>query len=326
MTEVDVNLADVVAAAARLAPYVDPTPVLKSAWLSEHTGAHVYLKCENLQHTGSFKVRGALSKLLTLTGAERTAGVITASAGNHAQGVAYGSSLLGLSALIVVPETTPAVKLDGIRRYGAGLVLAGSGYDEAHREAERLRRESGRTYIHAYLDPAVVAGQGTVAWESMTSGPPWDVVVVPAGGGGLIAGIGTVTKALYPAAEVLGIQSEASPPWVESFRAGRAVTVTEKPTLADGLAGGIDQENYTLVRRVTDAMRTVSEPAIAGAMASLVREHRLVVEGSGAVGVAALLTGVVAPAPGSRVLVILSGGNVDSGRMARILAGETAGI
>ena len=325
MTAVDLELSDVAAAAARLTPYIDPTPVLKSLWLSERTGADVYLKCENLQRTGSFKVRGALSKLLTLTEEEQQAGVITASAGNHGQGVAYGAHLLGLSALIVVPTGTPAIKLDGIRRYGAELVLAGSGYDEAHREAVRLHRESGRTYVHAYLDPTVIAGQGTVAWESMAGDRPWDLVVVPAGGGGLIAGIGTVTRALCPQAGVIGIQSEASSPWVESFRTGRTVNVEESPTLAEGLAGGIDPENFALVRRVTDSMRTVREGDIADAMASLVREERLVVEGSGAVGVAALMSGVVTPAAGSRVLVILSGGNVDASTLAGVLTGESPG-
>ncbi|MGC8489768.1 MAG: threonine ammonia-lyase, partial [Clostridia bacterium] len=194
MTEVDISLADVVDAAERLGPYVDPTPVIRSPWLSERTGAEVYLKCENLQRTGSFKIRGALSKLLTLSAAERTAGVITASAGNHAQGVAYGSRLLGLSALIVVPKSTPAVKQAGIRRYGADLVLAGPHYDEAHEEAVRLQRETGRTYIHAYLDPVLIAGQGTVAWETLRHDPAWDTVIVPAGGGGLVAGVGTVVK------------------------------------------------------------------------------------------------------------------------------------
>ena len=180
MTDVDISLADVVEPAERLGPYVDPTPVIRSPWLSDLTGADVYLQCEKLQRTGSFKIRGALSKLLTLSAAERAAGVITASAGNHAQGVAFGSHLLGLSALIVVPESTPAVKQEGIRRYGADLVLAGPHYDEAYEEAMRLQRESGRTYIHAYLDPVLIAGQGTVAWKTLRHDPTWDTVVVPA--------------------------------------------------------------------------------------------------------------------------------------------------
>lgn len=322
MRDVDITLADVVAAHDRLRPYVDPTPVVRSPWLSAFTGADIHLKCENLQRTGSFKIRGALAKLLTLSDAERRAGVMAASAGNHAQGVAYGSHLLGLSALIVVPEGTPAVKQAGIRRFGAELVVAGRHYDEAEDRARELQTKTGRTYIHAYLDPVVIAGQGTVAWETMAHDHHWDTVLVPAGGGGLIAGIGTVLKSLRPEARVYGIQSEASRPWVESFRAGRVVDVSYAPTLADGLAGGIDQENFALVRRVTEAMLAVTEAAIGQAMAGLAREHRLFVEGSGAVGVAALLSGLVKPAAGSRVLVVLSGGNVDPERLFSLMAAE----
>jgi len=315
MTPVDIALADVVVAYDRLRPHVRPTPMIRSAWLSARTGADVHLKCENLQETGSFKIRGALSKLLTLTDAERRAGVITASAGNHAQGVAWASRLLGVSALVVVPAGTPAVKQAGIRRYGAELTVAGDTYDAAADAARALQAATGRTYVHAYLDPAVTAGQGTVALEALRRGDAWDLALVPAGGGGLIAGVGTVLKAVRPHVRIYGIQSEASPPWVESFRVGRVVEVTYAPTLAEGLAGRIDPENFDLVRRVTDEMLTVPEAAIGEAMAGLFREHRLVVEGSGAVGVAALLTGRVRPPAGSRVLVVLSGGNVDPERL-----------
>ena len=320
--DLDITLGDVLEASVRVAPYVRTTPVAESPWLSEVTGAHVFLKLENLQVTGSFKARGAVSKLLFLTSSERSRGVIAASAGNHAQGVAYAAARLGISALIVIPEGTPATKMAGIRRYGAELRIVGANYDESEAFAWALAASTGRVMVHAFEDAAVVAGQGTVALETLLWDPAWDSVLVPAGGGGLIAGMGTVVKAIRPAASVIGVQSEASPAWYESFRAGHVVGVEYRPTLAEGLLGGIGRRNFALVRRVADRMELVNESAIAQAMAGLAQEHHLMVEGSGAVGVAALLSGVVRPARASRILVVISGGNVDAKRLARLILAE----
>jgi len=292
MEPLDVTLADVVAASRRIGPHLSPTPVVRSPWLSEVTGAEVHLKLETLQATGSFKVRGALC----------------ASAGNHAQGVAWGATMLGISAMVVVPEGTPGLKREAIRRLGAELIVAGASYDEAEDRARAVQRETLRTLIHAFLDPKVVAGQGTLALETFAPNPDWDSVIVPAGGGGLIAGVGAVVKAMRPESAVLGVQSEASAPWVRSFATGHVESVTYEPTLAEGLAGRIDAANFALVRRVTDEMVEVEEIAIARAMAGLARHQHLLVEGAGAVGVAALMTGRIRLPRGSR-------GNVGADRL-----------
>jgi len=321
MKSMDLSLADVIDAAWQIRPWVRTTPVIDSPWLSAQARARVFLKLENLQVTGSFKVRGALAKCLRLTAAERERGVVAASAGNHAQGVAFAAAQLHLSALIVVPLGTPEVKVAGIRRWGADLQMVGATYDDSEAFAVDVARATGRVLVHAFEDPAVVAGQGTVALETLWQDPAWDAVVVPVGGGGLMGGVGTVVKSIRPDTQVIGVQSEASPPWYYSFQAGQVVSTAYGPTLAEGLSGRIGDVTFGLVRRVVDEMALVEEEAIAAAMVGLAREHRVIVEGSGAVGVAALLSGRITLEPGARVLVIVSGGNVDLPRLAELLAG-----
>jgi threonine dehydratase len=277
---------------------------------------------EALQTTGSFKLRGAFTKLFSLTNEEREKGVITASAGNHAQGVAYASSHLHISALIVVPKTAPETKKAGIRRYGAELVEFGDNYDEAEAHAYELAKATGRTFVHAFEDNKIIAGQGTVGLEILLEQPDFDTLVVPAGGGGLICGVAVAAKAINPAIRVIGVQSHASPPWYYSFKEKKLVDVTYEDSLADGLHGGITQGNLDLALQVVDDIVLVTEEEIAHAMYWLSKEHHYMVEGSGAIGVAALLHGYLDLA-GQKVCTILSGSNVDAGKLARIIAKHT---
>ncbi|MEJ8543744.1 threonine ammonia-lyase [Brevibacillus borstelensis] len=315
-----VSFFDIVKAHKDLQGKVTKTQLLRSDALSGAAGADVWLKLECLQKTGSFKVRGALNKIASLSEVELAKGVITASAGNHAQGVAYAASLKGVSALIVVPKTAPETKKAGIKKYGAELVVYGDNYDEAEAHAYRLAEETGRTFVHAFEDDQIIAGQGTVGLEALLEEPDFDMIVVPAGGGGLICGIATAAKSINPSIKVIGIQTHASPPWYYSFRAGRLVDVEYSDSLADGLHGGITQGNLELALKIVDDILLVEEEHVAQAMHWLAKEHHLMVEGSGAVGVAALLQGAVPGIAGKKVLTIVSGSNVDAGKLAKLIA------
>jgi len=299
--------ADVTAAAERLRPYVVRTPLERSVGLSELCGVDVWLKFECFQLTGSFKLRGALNALQRLDGYP---GVVTASAGNHGLGVARAAALLGMSAVVVVPETASPAKVDALRRSGAKLVQFGQTYDAAEAEGLRLARVNELPFISAYNDPAVVAGGGTVALEVFEDLPAARTLVVPTGGGGLIGGIGVAAHGRDPGLTVYGVQSEASPALHVALRRGALVPVEVHPSLADGLAGNLEAGSLTfhLVRAHTREVLLVTEAAIAEAMHWLLINERVVVEGSAAVGVAALL-GRRLQAPGPLV-VILTGRNV----------------
>lgn len=314
----DLTLNDVFRARARIAPYILQTPLVPSPALSAMTGASVWLKLENLQQTGSFKARGAVHRMLALSDAERRRGVVAASAGNHAQGVAYAGQRLSIATQVVVPESTPANKLEGIRRYGADLVIAGDNYDASEAIARDIVSDTGRTLIHAFEDPLVVAGQGTAVLESLWEHPSFDRIVVPMGGGGLIGGSAVAAKGVSARILVDGVQSEASPPWYHAFQAGRIVDVPYGPTLAEGLAGGIGQANFDLIRPLVGQVVLVAESQIADAMRDLARHHHLLVEGSGAVGWAALKTGAIAVGRGEEVLLVITGGNVDPERLVSL--------
>lgn len=314
----NISLHDVITAKTKIKDQIQATPLLSSPVLSEKTGADVWFKVEAMQKTGSFKLRGAFTKLFSLSEEEQAKGVITASAGNHAQGVAYASSHLHVSALIVVPKNAPETKKAGIRRYGAQLVEYGDNYDEAEAHAFELAEQTGRTFVHAFEDKKIIAGQGTVGLEILLEQPDFDTLVVPAGGGGLICGVAVVAKAINPAIRVIGVQSHASPPWYYSFREKKLVDVTYQDSLADGLHGGITQGNLDLVLKVVDDIILVEETEIADAMFWLAKEHHYMVEGSGAVGVAALLNGHL-DLQGQKVCTILSGSNVDAGKLAKII-------
>ncbi|GGE28726.1 threonine dehydratase [Marinithermofilum abyssi] len=317
-----ISVHDVFQARDRIKNFVIRTPLTLSGPLSEETGAKVFLKLENHQRTGSFKPRGAVNKMESLSGEERDRGVIAASAGNHGLAVAYTARLTGTTALVVVPQNTPTTKVTGIRRLGAELVFHGNNYDESEAHAYRLSEEKGLTFIHAYEDPYTIAGHGTIGLEIMLDLPETDMIVVPAGGGGLILGIAILAKAVRPDIQIIGVQSHASPPWYYSFRAGRMMEVEYRESLAEGLHGGIGKAIFPLVLRYVDDFVLVEEEEIADAMCWMAREHHQMVEGSGAVGVAALRTGRIPNIAGKKVVCVVSGGNVDAERLARLLSAE----
>jgi threonine dehydratase len=312
------TLDEVERAAATLRPYLRPTPLRQSALFRN---APVYLKLECWQPTGSFKVRGATNVLASLTQAERARGVVAASAGNHALGLAFAAQALGgaIEATVFVPETAPRAKVDKLRRFPVTVHEKGATYDDAVAEAMVFRDRTGATWVHAFEDARTAAGQGTAGLEILEELPAVDTIVVPVGGGGLIVGIATAAKALSPGVRVVAVQPEASPSLRESLRQGRALlTYPAGPTLADGLAGGIGEIVFAH-RHLIDEVVTVSEEETEDAIAALVAEDQVVSEASGAVGVAALRAGRIAPRDGRPVAVVITGGNIDARVLARLL-------
>jgi len=315
------DLSEIYRARRRLAGHVYRTPLARSDWLSERTGAEIYLKLECWQRTRSFKIRGAFNAALLLSPAERAKGLVAASAGNHGQGVALAARELGARATVFVPESAPATKKDRIVAFGAELREVPGIYDDAEAAALAYARETGATFLHPFADPAVIAGQGTIGIELLEDLPDLREVVVPIGGGGLITGIGTVLRAAGAAGtRVVGVQSENTRSMYAAFEAGGPVEVAQGPSLADGLAGGsADPESYEMVRAVTDEVVLVEEKVIEGAIRDLFHYDGVVAEGAGAVAVAAVSAGVLhlrGPAA-----LIVSGGNLDGSRLAEILRG-----
>jgi threonine dehydratase len=309
------GVATVTAAAALIAPYVERTPLVRSEAFSGLTGSEVFLKLEDLQVTGAFKLRGALHKLLRMDPSVRARGVLTASAGNHGQGLAHAARLLGVPAWVVLPHNVPLAKLTAIQRTGAEVTLAGSDYDEAHAEALRLAADHGATYVHAFDDADVIAGQGTVALEMLEQMPTLDTIVVPVGGGGLLAGCAQVTGPRR--VRLIGAQAEGAPAFARSFEARRVVEVPVH-TIADGIAVRRPSElTLETALRSVDAVRTVSDEAIARAMVLLLERHKLLSEAAGA---AALAVALECDAPlGQRVGIVISGGNVDPNLLGKVI-------
>lgn len=303
--------ARIVEAAGVLEGIIHRTPVDYSRTFSELTGCNVYFKTENLQKTGSFKIRGAYYKISRLTSRQRERGVVTASAGNHAQGVAYAAARAGISATVVMPVTAPISKVEATREYGANVVLAGRGYDDAYTRALELQAQTGATFIHGFDDPDIIAGQGTVGLEVLEQLPQLDVLVVPVGGGGLLAGTALAVKSRRPEVRVVGVQSTGAPAMYMSYRRRRWQESGPACTLADGIAvcrpGKL---TFELVGRYVDEVVTVDDEEIARAITMLLERSKLVVEGAGAAGLAALMQGRAAQ-PGGHVAVVLSGGNID---------------
>jgi threonine dehydratase len=319
------TFADVERAQARILGRVRRTPLSESAALSRISGAQVHLKLENLQFTGSFKERGAASRLLTLSESERARGVITASAGNHAQALALHASRLGLVATVVMPEGTPLVKVQATESHGARVVIHGSGYDAAAERAAELAAESGAVYVHPFEDLDVMAGQGTIALELLEQLPAFDAVIVPVGGGGLIAGIATVLREKLPGVRIIGVESRTFPGMRRALDsdAGSLRPSTVLPggkTIADGIAvrrvGRLTRE---VVKALVDEIELVDEEEIAEAILLLLERERTVAEGAGAVGLAALLHRDLGLA-GKRVVVVVSGGNIDVNLTSRVIA------
>ncbi len=315
-----VTLEDVQAALGRIRDRIYLSPCARSETLSRLTGTSAHRKLENLQMTGAYKERGALNRLLLMAPADRERGLIAASAGNHAQAVAYHAGRLGVSATIVMPEATPIMKVANTRAHGARVVLHGSNYDEAYAEARRLEQVERLTFVHPFDDPHIIAGQGTVALEILAQEPETDAVVVPIGGGGLASGVAVAVKALRPAAKVIGVETEVLPSMLQALEAGRPVTLDPANTLADGIAvkraGDLTFEH---VKRWVDEIVTVSEEEIASAILYLLEREKTVVEGAGAVGVAALMQRKLRGLDGKRVVAIVSGGNIDVNLVARVI-------
>lgn len=308
--------ADVFAAARRLRGVVRRTPLERSAWLSESAGTDVYLKLETQQRTGSFKLRGAYNAVASLAPEARARGLVTASAGNHGQGVALAASLLGARAVVFVPADAPAAKKRRIARFGAELREVRGGYDQAHHAAEAHAARTGAAFVHAFSDPAVVAGQGTVGLEILEDLPEVRTIVVPVGGGGLVGGIGIAARALGTGIRIVGAQTEETRAMHASLEAGRLVSPPYGPTLCEGLSGDVDARSLALAGEVVDGIVIVAEQSVRRAMRRLYEEEGIVAEGSAAVAVAAVLAGAVKTGPAA---VVLTGGNVDAARLAAIL-------
>ena len=322
MNSPSVTLSDINAAAARIGDDIVRTPTLHSITLSALTGAEVFLKFENLQFTAAFKERGALNKLLLMPDAARAKGVIAASAGNHAQGLAYHAARLGIPATIVMPIPTPTVKITQTEGHGATVVLYGETFDEAYAHARLLEIERGMTFVHPFDDVDIIAGQGTIALEMLADAPSIDTLVIPIGGGGLLSGIGTAAKGLNPDIEIIGVQAELFPS-MYAFMNHRDMP-SEGDTLAEGIAvkhpGVITRE---MVCALADEIILVSERNLERAVSLLLQIEKTVVEGAGAAGLAAMLT---SPErfKGKTVGIVLCGGNIDTRLLANVLLRDLA--
>ncbi|WP_103933026.1 threonine ammonia-lyase [Bryocella elongata] len=314
------SLADVLAARERLAGSIYYSPCAHSRTLTRLTGQDVYLKLENLQMTGSFKERGALNKIATLTAEQAARGVVAASAGNHAQGVAYHATQRGIRAVIVMPLTTPLVKVQATRGFGAEVVLHGANYDAACDEAMRLCKEQGMVFIHPFDDPLVMAGQGTIGLELLEQVEGLEAVVVPIGGGGLIGGIACAVKESNPKIRVVGVQTARLPSMQAAVRGHGPMTLEPGTTIADGIAvRRAGDVTYPVVAKYVDEIVTVDEDEIASAILTLLEREKTLAEGAGATALAALLQKRTSLPKGTKTAVLVCGGNIDVTLLSRII-------
>ncbi|HUF04107.1 MAG TPA: threonine ammonia-lyase [Aridibacter sp.] len=315
-----VKLEDILKARDTLTGVINDTPILPDRKLTKELGANIYLKAECLQRGGSFKIRGAYNKIVSLSDEEKERGVVTASAGNHAQGVALAASLHHIKSTIVLPEYAPLTKINATKNFGGNVILHGASFDEASAYARELRDEHGYTYVHAFDDEKIIAGQGTIGVEIAEGLPEVDVVVVPIGGGGVISGIAIAIKALRPDARVIGVEAANIAVISKSLEAGEPIEVPFNSTIADGIAikkpGGIP---LGMIRDTVDEIVEVTEEEIAEGIFHCVKDGHLVVEGAGAAGVAAILAGKAAVKEGESACAVLCGGNIDANLLARIL-------
>ena len=319
-TEVPVTLSDIEAARERIRGGIYESPCVESIPLSQLTGAHIYCKLDYLQRTGSFKERGARNALLQLSAAQRERGVIAASAGNHAQGIAYHGALLGIPVTVVMPKFAPLIKVTNCRQLGATIVLHGADLSEARAEAETIAAREGLTFIHPFDNAHVIAGQGTIALEILEQTPTAQAIVAPVGGGGLLAGIGTVVAARKPGVRVIGVEPDHAACLTAALAAGHPVPVALSHTLADGLAvAQAGARPFEILRRVVDQVVTVDEATIALAVLRLIELEKSVVEGAGAAPLAAFLAGRLDSLKGSDVVLVLCGGNIDLTILDRVI-------
>jgi threonine dehydratase len=315
-----VTLADIRAAQRRIASGVCVTPCAESIPLSDMTGVRVFCKLDNFQRTGSFKERGARNALLRLAPAQKKHGVIAASAGNHALGLAYHGRLLGIPVTVVMPDYAPLIKITTCRKLGAHVLVRGRDFAEARAEAAALVASKDLTYIHGFDDPDIIAGQGTLGLEILRQVPDLDAIVCPIGGGGLIAGISVAVKSLKPKIKIIGVESAQTGNFAAALRAGKPVTVARRATLADGLATlTVGANAFALARRRVDEVVGVSEDWIALAILRMVELEKTVVEGAAAAPLAALMAGKLPRLAGRRVALVVCGGNIDPAMLSRVI-------
>ena len=315
-----ITLADVEAARERIRGAIYESPCVESIPLSQLTGARIYCKLDYLQRTGSFKERGARNALLQLSPEQRSRGVIAASAGNHAQGVAYHGALLGIPVTVVMPTFAPLIKVSNCRQLGATVILHGADIGESRARAEEVAARDGLTFIHPFDNAEVIAGQGTMALEILEQTPGVQAIVVPVGGGGLLSGIGTVVRALRPEVKLIGVEPVNAACLTAALAAGKPVTVPLAPTLADGLSVPLlGVRPFEVLRRVVEQVVTVDEAAIALAVLRLIELEKSVVEGAGAAPLAALLAGKLDLLKGRSVVLVLAGGNIDLTMLDRVI-------
>ena len=314
-----VTLREIQAAMGRIRDAIYLSPCARSEDFSQHTGNSVYLKLDNLQRTGAFKERGALNKLLTLTTEERERGVIAASAGNHAQGVAYHAGRHGIRAQIVMPLTTPLIKVSATKGYGAEVVLTGANYDEASEAAVRRSEQSGMTFIHPFDDEVVIAGQGTMGLEILQQVPDVEAIVAPIGGGGLISDVACAVKETNPHVRVIGVQPARLPSMKVAIAEGHPVTLSPAATIADGIAvRRAGEKTLPLIQKYVDDIVTVDEEEIANAVLLLLEREKTLAEGAGAAAIAALINRKTSLS-GKKVAVLVCGGNIDVSLLSRIM-------
>lgn len=314
-----VTLAELQEAKKELHRLLVPTPLLRNSWFSDAMGCEVYLKLENMQPIGSFKIRGATHRISKLTSAERRKGVIAASAGNHAQGVAWGSQQYGVRATIVMPTSAPLMKIQNTQALGAEVILAGDTYDDSYEEARRIARRTGKVYVHAFEDRHVIAGQGTVGLEILDQLPDVDVVIGSVGGGGLMAGVGLAMQELRPAAQLVACQASGASSMVSSARKGRALSSESTNTFADGIA--VKRASPVMLKLLSPLINhwvTADDEEIAAAVLQLMEKAKVIAEGSGAVPLAAAHK-LGPKLKGKKVVLLVSGGNIDVNVIARII-------
>lgn len=315
------DITDVLLAGKRLSGKIRVTPMEYSHPLSGSTGGDVWLKLENRQLTGSFKIRGAINKMYSLSDEERSRGVVTASSGNHAQGLAAAAGMLGARAVICVPATCPETKKESVRNLGKDCVelrVVGDRYDDTEREALRLAEREGLSYVSAYEDTHIAAGQGTLAFEMLMEQPELDLIFCPLSGGGLLTGVAVASRALRPGIKLYGTMAENNPSWQRALEAGEVQDVAERDSVADALGGSASRKLFGFIKSTIDGIVPSSEEDIERSMALVHKLHHTVIEGGAATSVAALLSGLV-DVRGKKAGVVVSGGNVDDSKFIKIL-------
>lgn len=316
-----ITLNNIKEAAGRLEGRVRHTPLLRADKLDALLDCEVYLKPECLQLTGSFKIRGATNKILSLSEEEKAKGIIASSSGNHAQGVAYASKMLGIKAVLVLPENAPLSKIEGTKALGAEVILHGFDSIQRYKKLYEIQAEKGYTLVHSYNDPDLIAGQGTSGLEIIQDKPDIDTVIVPLGGGGLLAGVALAIKAINPDVRIIGVEPEGIPRYSESRKAGHPVEVEMGATLADGLMiTKTGEHNYPLIDQYVDEIVTANDEFITKALNEIVFKGKVLVEPSAAIGLAAALEGQISFKPGEKVCFFLSGGNIDPDKLVKFIS------